>query len=118
MRLISKSIAATLAAGEYRLYSNVRMSNPVFTNSTIQTDSHKPLALYPNPANNVVYYAFPSNPNAAMELHVYSATGKCVYTEKGQLKGVLEVGSWAPGMYHIQVLGDQYTYSGKLWVNP
>jgi hypothetical protein len=53
-----------------------------------------------------------------MELHVYSATGKCVYTEKGQLKGVLEVGSWAPGMYHIQVLGDQYTYSGKLWVNP
>ena len=118
MRLISKSIAATLAAGEYRLYSNVRMSNPVFTNSTVQTDSHKPLALYPNPANNVVYYAFPSNPNAAMELHVYSATGKCVYTEKGQLKGVLEVGSWAPGMYHIQVLGDQYTYSGKLWVNP
>lgn len=118
IRLSTKTIAATLAAGEYRLYSNVRMGKPVFTNGIKTAENESPLKLYPNPASSKVWYSLPLQTAASAELYVYSATGQCVFHESGPLPGAFDVASWASGIYEVQIISSGYRYSSKLWVNP
>jgi hypothetical protein len=118
IRLNSKSIAATLAAGEYRLYSNVRMTQPVFTNALDPLDKNPSLGLYPNPAQTKVWYLLPNVPSSSLELKVFTASGKLIYSESGKLSGFLDVSAWTPGVYQVQLLGGGFSHTGKLWVNP
>jgi hypothetical protein len=106
----------SLAAGEYRLYTDQFVPLPPGLNPTPVREIAGVLSgleVYPNPANNVFAIDFFLDESADIQIEISDLTGKIVSrTATGKLPSgaqhfELETGDWQPGFYLVSVRDEQ-----------
>ncbi len=83
--------------------------------TSVEEPVQEELRLYPNPANQEVNIPLPGI-NMSYALQMVDMQGKVVYTGSAKnYNGVItvNVGSYAPGLYHLNIKGDQGIYYGR-----
>ena len=81
--------------------------------------------IYPNPSNGIFYIDYHRHKNILNEIYVYDTQGKCIIEEiltfeNQNVKKVIEMNlsSYEPGIYIIQITDGQQKYSGKVFLRP
>ncbi|MDB5145254.1 MAG: family serine peptidase, partial [Mucilaginibacter sp.] len=77
------------------------------------------LAIFPNPANNLLNVIFAAKANTVLNLSLINVIGQATYTQKGILAGggfstLINVGNYAPGTYILKILLGGKLYSRKI----
>jgi len=104
----------TTTSDHYPILTRYAFANPTST----RVGRTASLGLYPNPATGSVRFDVPET-GTALELNVFTTTGRLVLHGRGpatQLNAQLGqgVGGLAPGLYMVQVVGQQQTYVSRL----
>ena len=106
----------SLAAGEYRLYTDQFVPLPPGLNPTPVREIAGVLSgleVYPNPANDIFAIDFFLDESADIQIEISDLTGKIVSrTAAGKLPSgaqhiELEAGDWQPGFYLVSVRDEQ-----------
>ncbi len=106
-----------LAPGEYRLYSTRKFDDPqVVTENNAEIQNTGEIRIYPNPASDEINI---QAENAINEIRIYSITGKLMMQSKDVFRNEtkLNIGSFTPGLYLIQVNCEGSTFSRKIMVD-
>ena len=80
------------------------------------------LSVYPNPANNAVYFDFVGQPGEATELRIFNAVGQVMFqrsyrSDREEIHGeTVPVHLWRPGIYYAQLLRGKRVTSKKFQV--
>ena len=80
------------------------------------------LAVYPNPANNAVYFDFVSPAGETSELRIFNAIGQLMFqrrykSERDEVQDeTVPVKLWRPGIYYVQLLRGKKITSKKFQV--
>ncbi len=76
------------------------------------------LKLYPNPTTGVVHFSLKEKVNIRA-LKIKSATGVCLFEQNQNLEDnpLLHFGSYAPGIYFLEIWIDDRVYTRKILVN-
>jgi hypothetical protein len=90
----------------------------VVNNGTVaveEPNAAEEIKLYPNPASQEVNIPVPGG-NARMDIQMIDMQGKVVYAGSETITNnviTVAVGSFAPGLYHINLKGDKRLYYGR-----
>ena len=83
---------------------------PTGLSPTLTNGSHTGIAVYPNPANSLVYLLIKTdNPNPQLSFNIYNSDGQLLTTEKGAMQDItylLHVNNYAAGVYFVEVLNE------------
>lgn len=86
-------------------------------NETVSTDEPevKEVNIYPNPATEEIKIQVPAD-ESALDVRIVDMQGRIIYA--GSAKShhgimLIEVGQYAPGLYHINLRGDATSYFGR-----
>ena len=80
------------------------------------------LSVYPNPANNAVYFDFVGQPGEATELRIFNAVGQVMFqrsyrSDREEIHGeTVPFHLWRPGIYYAQLLRGKRVTSKKFQV--
>ncbi len=119
-------VAAPLAftAGEYRLYTTVRLPKPVFTGIDTPGSDLKAtcrIRVFPNPSDGPLYFELLNDKPVNASLYVYDLGGRpCGTVFEGRLDQGLQVLDWAPagklkpGIYFYKLVSAEGSCSGKI----
>jgi hypothetical protein len=106
-----------LAAGEYRLYTNVKISDGIPLSIDEQAQKEHSLLIYPNPVRDELSVVLPDL-NSKSELFIYSTSG--VLIERFNINAGQELFQWTrpnalpSGMYFIKLVGEKGDYSSRV----
>lgn len=125
-----QEISISFKAGEYRLYSTVRLTKPLFTGSEPATlpSSTRHVFIYPNPSGSVFNIIVDLEKPAPVNLAIYNIYGMTVKvicnTElpsgRNSLKwdaGDRSAGALTPGIYFYHFQAGNITETGKMILN-
>ncbi len=93
----------SLAPGEYRLYSTREFEDPRVSTDIVEAAfQQEQILLYPNPADKVIHL---TGRSPISKINAYSMSGKLIYQsdKMDSYNPNLQVESWLPGVYLIQV---------------
>lgn len=99
----------SLQPGEYRIYTDVRLEQPIITDAPVSIEellnSAFELVVYPNPSSDYINLKFQALDFSPVEIVVLDQTGKEIYTHKGfsnfgENQFEINVGDWPNGSYH------------------
>ena len=114
MRIGNIAVPVNLQAGEYRLYSNVKMPAvrlQIPLSGTSKTDE-KQLRLFPNPAQNQLFVSW-NGQKAIAECRDLS--GKLIAKQTlSNGFGSIQTDSWAPGIYFVRLNADGIIRNEKI----
>lgn len=115
-----------MAPGEYRLYTDVRLTTPDIPQSVFDAIATKEngLTIYPNPASDIVHIAIETIYTTDARLELYDLTGHLLYvSNKVNLQnGVttfdvdVAAAGLGSGMYVAKIIAQGKLYSAKLIV--
>ena len=106
-----------LAAGEYRLYTSVKIGDGIPLSIDEQVIKGHSLFLYPNPASTEFSVVLPASTSKS-ELLIYSVTG--VIIDRFSINPGQELFQWTrpsalpSGMYFIKLVGEKSDYSSRV----
>lgn len=84
--------------------------------TTAAAETEHVIRVYPNPANDMVYFQFPSSEKATIRLLDISGRLMQEQMVSGNNNASLSVVGYAPGIYLYQVITDSETSSGKITI--
>ncbi|MEI7491017.1 MAG: alpha-amylase family glycosyl hydrolase [Bacteroidota bacterium] len=119
-------VAAPLAftAGEYRLYTTVRLPKPVFTGigtpaNDLQAGCH--IRVFPNPSDGPLNFELLNDKPVNATLSVYDLSGRpCGTVFEGRLNQGVQVLQWEParklkpGIYFYKLVSAEGSFGGKI----
>jgi hypothetical protein len=106
-----------MQAGEYRLYTDVKIGDGIVTAIEEYYNSQSTLLVYPNPSDNLFNIILPET-NATSTIEIYSADGKLILAE--QIPAGNNEWQWIPngnateGLYFIRLLAAGQTRTQKV----
>lgn len=110
-----------LNAGEYRLYTDVKLGDGVVLNVTDGNSNIATLNVYPNPGNEAFNIVIPRVESASSKLFIYSTSGALI--DQVQINSGEEVIKWktpndlTKGMYFIKLVDGNTEYSTRIIVD-
>jgi len=103
--------------GEYRLYTNIKISDGIPLSVDEQAPDEYSLLVYPNPARTEISVVLPDL-NKDSELFIYSTSG--VLIERYDINSGQQLFQWKRsnkvpgGMYFIKLVGEDFDYSARI----
>lgn len=130
LNVTNVSTSLALNPGEYRLYTDVKLTQPDVTLSADETLADRiGLSLFPNPFSTEVIFAFDLNESGTVSLEILDMTGRVVSQVSNQVNGngpgeirwngTNEAGQpLVPGAYFYRLSIAGKTTAGKLMYQP
>ena len=118
------SATLTLNPGEYRLYTDKKLSTPEIADGIgeIYSAFGENIFIYPNPSSSDFYIETMLNKTSAVSIEVYNASGEQVYAEKvnnqppGLFTFTWNTNSAKPGIYVCKIVSGNDIKFGKMIV--
>ena len=111
----------TLAPGEYRLYTDVKLDLPNIPASinTVNDLNSLNVHVYPNPSSNTFYFEIDDSELFSGELLVYNIQGQLVFNKKINSENIIEFDASGieNGLYMYKIISGNKFLSGKLLKN-
>ena len=109
----------TLSAGEYRLYTDIKLTAPDLpVGITEEIDFGQELLVYPNPSTGIYYFYFnDDSQNQRFELRIYNLNGQLVSIKTGyHVSRTLEIDLSAigNGLYFYEFTTENNRHTGKI----
>jgi Secretion system C-terminal sorting domain len=118
IRISNTALPVNLQAGEYRLYSNLKMQASRFklpSAGAANSDNINRISIFPNPANNQLFVSFTGQ---KVEVACRDLSGKLI--SKSLFSGgygIIATDSWAQGMYILNLNIDGESQVQKIIIN-
>lgn len=125
LMVTSISDSVSLFQGEYRIYTDIKLSTPQITPtsftsvkniSTIEND----VRIYPNPTNNIINISFPENIfSENLSIKIFNVLGELVYSKFLIQSGIttIDLNNIPKGLYIIKLFDDQIHVTKKIIIN-
>lgn len=97
----STPMSLSLAPGEFRLYTDVKIDNPVAVITAVDTEISSSVYIYPNPVNDVLQVQ--SDEGRVDALLLYTVEGTSIQPEKLE-EGKWNMGAFPSGFYIAEIL--------------
>jgi len=109
----------TLSAGEYRLYTDIKLTAPDLpVGITEEIDFGQELLVYPNPSTGIYYFYFnDDSQNQRFELRIYNLNGQLVSIKTGyHVSRTLEIdlSTIDNGLYFYEFTTENNRHTGKI----
>lgn len=107
-----------LSAGEYRLYTDVKLGEGVALAIDENADFKEDFMVFPNPSNGEFNFIIPGNLTDEKHGFVYSSSGKLI--DRFEIPKGQEIWKWfspnsAPkGMYFVKIVSSKSEYSARI----
>jgi hypothetical protein len=108
----------SLAAGEYRLYTDVKLQQPDIISSlrsNLQLES-KQCFVYPNPSSGKFYFELEDYNLGTSEIYLFSLIGQLKIKKQSTQQDVLEIDASElnSGLYFYRIVRNGEVYTGKI----
>lgn len=108
----------SLAAGEYRLYSDVKLQQPDIISSlrpNLQSEA-KQCNVYPNPSSGKFYFDMDDHQLGSSEIFVFDLNGQLKIKKQNNYQNILEIDAseLKSGLYFYRIVLDGEVYTGKI----
>ncbi|MBK9256422.1 MAG: DUF4961 domain-containing protein [Saprospiraceae bacterium] len=117
----SANAPISLKAGEYRLYSDVKLNNPNIISSNDELfDTNLSFTIAPNPAVNDLIINLDLPTAATFKYELFDITGRSVHTisdiksDQGTQIISIDISHLEPGMHFLKLYGSGYSFSEKV----
>ncbi len=111
----------TLAAGEYRLYTSLKLYDPDIPASIFDNlkNEYKSARVYPNPSSDIIYFELEQNYYQNGQIYLYDINGRLQkqkdLNEQGTIQ--LNISELNEGIYYYKIIVGKEIYTGKVLKN-
>jgi hypothetical protein len=121
LSVVSVDDSISLLAGEYRLYTSVKLNQPniPLKINNVKGNFYNELNVYPNPSSDIFFFNISGKSKGESTLYLYNIQGQLMYEKQNLNQDIIELDATEleMGVYFYKLITDDKVYTGKVLKN-